>query len=98
MVGVAGYHFHPKLFHIVLLLAALATFVYIFMVNTYIGKTGEKTILRPEGLKIQGKNFSFNRKPFRIMSGSLHYFRVPASEWDDRLLKMKAMGLNTIDM
>ncbi|XP_067119019.1 beta-galactosidase-like [Centruroides vittatus] len=35
-------------------------------------------------------------KPFRYVSGSMHYFRVPSSLWEDRMLKMKAAGLNAL--
>ncbi|KAM4842470.1 beta-galactosidase [Thomomys bottae] len=35
-------------------------------------------------------------KPFRYISGSIHYFRVPRFYWMDRLLKMKMAGLNAI--
>ncbi|CAF3487736.1 unnamed protein product [Rotaria socialis] len=35
--------------------------------------------------------------PFRILSGSLHYFRVLPQSWSDRIKKMKAAGLNTIE-
>ncbi|XP_060036476.1 beta-galactosidase isoform X2 [Erinaceus europaeus] len=35
-------------------------------------------------------------QPFRYISGSIHYFRVPRFYWKDRLLKMKMAGLNTI--
>jgi len=35
-------------------------------------------------------------KPFRYISGSLHYFRIPPSYWRDRIQKAKALGLNTI--
>lgn len=33
---------------------------------------------------------------FWILGGSVHYFRVPKAYWRDRLLKMKACGLNTL--
>ncbi|XP_008579617.1 PREDICTED: beta-galactosidase-1-like protein 2 [Galeopterus variegatus] len=33
---------------------------------------------------------------FLILGGSMHYFRVPREYWRDRLLKMKACGLNTL--
>ncbi|XP_057605431.1 beta-galactosidase-1-like protein 2 [Hippopotamus amphibius kiboko] len=33
---------------------------------------------------------------FWIFGGSVHYFRVPREYWRDRLLKMKACGLNTL--
>ena len=35
-------------------------------------------------------------KPFRYISGSFHYFRVPRFYWRDRLMKMKAGGLNAV--
>ncbi|KAK0595460.1 hypothetical protein LWI29_006903 [Acer saccharum] len=34
--------------------------------------------------------------PFQIIGGDLHYFRVLPEYWEDRLLRAKAMGLNTI--
>ena len=33
----------------------------------------------------------------RILSGAMHYFRVVPEYWRDRLLKLKAMGLNTLE-
>ncbi len=40
--------------------------------------------------------FRLNGKPFQIISGSMHYARVPREYWRDRMQKAKAMGLNTI--
>ena len=42
-------------------------------------------------------SFLRDGKPHRILSGALHYFRVPAEYWEDRLLKYKACGLNTVE-
>ncbi|CAF0779462.1 unnamed protein product [Adineta ricciae] len=36
-------------------------------------------------------------RPFRILSGSLHYFRVLPQVWSDRIQEMKRAGLNTIE-
>ena len=36
-------------------------------------------------------------KPFRYISGSMHYFRVPKCHWEDRLLKIRAAGLNAVE-
>jgi beta-galactosidase len=36
-------------------------------------------------------------RPHRILSGSLHYFRVHPDLWSDRLRRLAAMGLNTVD-
>ena len=35
--------------------------------------------------------------PHRVLSGSVHYFRVHPDLWPDRLRRVRAMGLNTID-
>lgn len=51
---------------------------------------------RVEGLTANSSQFTLERKPFRILGGSIHYFRVPRAYWEDRLLKMKACGLNTL--
>ncbi|TRZ27061.1 hypothetical protein HGM15179_000106 [Zosterops borbonicus] len=36
--------------------------------------------------------------PFRYISGSIHYARVPRPAWRDRLLKMYMSGLNTVQV
>jgi len=38
-----------------------------------------------------------NGEKFRIISGSIHYFRVIPEYWRDRLEKLKAMGCNTVE-
>ena len=35
-------------------------------------------------------------EPFNLRSGSIHYSRVPAAYWADRVKRMKAPGLNTV--
>ncbi|XP_056466496.1 beta-galactosidase-1-like protein 2 isoform X1 [Gadus chalcogrammus] len=49
-----------------------------------------------QGLVANSSQFTLEGKPFRILGGSIHYFRVPKAHWEDRLLKMKACGLNTL--
>lgn len=46
---------------------------------------------------IENGQFSLNGKPFHIYSGAMHYFRVPREYWEDRLLKLKAAGFNTVE-
>ncbi|GHB45420.1 beta-galactosidase [Streptomyces viridiviolaceus] len=36
-------------------------------------------------------------RPHRVLAGSLHYFRVHPDQWADRLRRVAAMGLNTVD-
>jgi beta-galactosidase len=45
---------------------------------------------------VRDSEFLLNGRPFRIFSGEIHYFRVPREYWRDRLLKLRAMGLNTV--
>ncbi|XP_064025687.1 beta-galactosidase [Pogoniulus pusillus] len=40
--------------------------------------------------------FSRDGRPFRYVSGSIHYSRVPRYYWKDRLLKMRMAGLDAI--
>uniref|UniRef100_G3QIV0 Beta-galactosidase n=1 Tax=Gorilla gorilla gorilla TaxID=9595 RepID=G3QIV0_GORGO len=51
---------------------------------------------RQLGLQAKGWNFMLEDSTFWIFGGSIHYFRVPREYWRDRLLKMKACGLNTL--
>ena len=48
-------------------------------------------------LSIRGDAFVQNGRPVRLLSGAMHYFRVVPEYWRDRLLKMKEMGLNTLE-
>ncbi|XP_012585128.1 PREDICTED: beta-galactosidase-1-like protein 2 isoform X1 [Condylura cristata] len=51
---------------------------------------------RHTGLQANGQNFMLEESAFWIFGGSVHYFRVPKEYWRDRLLKMRACGLNTL--
>jgi len=44
----------------------------------------------------EGEHFLLDGKPFQIISGEIHYARVPREYWRDRLRKIRALGLNTI--
>ena len=41
--------------------------------------------------------FLLDGKPFRIISGAMHYFRIVPEYWEDRLKKLKACGFNTLE-
>ena len=43
------------------------------------------------------KEFLLDGAPYKIMSGAMHYFRIPREYWRDRLLKLKECGLNTLE-
>jgi beta-galactosidase len=48
-------------------------------------------------LAIDHTGFLLDGKPFRLLSGGLHYFRVHPDQWADRLRKARLMGLNTVE-
>lgn len=48
-------------------------------------------------LDLNGTEFVCGGKPFRILSGAMHYFRIVPGYWEDRLLRARACGLNTIE-
>lgn len=41
--------------------------------------------------------FYLDDKPFKVISGGIHYFRVVPEYWMDRLEKLKALGCNTVE-
>ena len=45
----------------------------------------------------EGDQFLLDGKPFVIRSGAMHYPRVPRAYWRDRMKKMRALGLNTLE-
>ncbi|MCG3418120.1 glycoside hydrolase family 35 protein [Oceanobacillus jordanicus] len=48
-------------------------------------------------LTVKDDQFMLNGQPFQILSGSIHYFRVPQEYWEDRLIKLKNCGFNTVE-
>ncbi|XP_071958964.1 beta-galactosidase-1-like protein 2 [Antedon mediterranea] len=52
--------------------------------------------INPPSLQNTGRQFTINGKNVLLLGGSLHYFRVVPEYWRDRMMKMKACGLNTI--
>lgn len=49
------------------------------------------------GLNANQSYFTLNNRNITIYSGAMHYFRVPKPYWRDRLRKMRAAGLNTVE-
>lgn len=48
-------------------------------------------------LRIEGDRFLLGDRPHQIVSGGIHYFRVHPDLWEDRLRRVRAMGLNTVE-
>jgi hypothetical protein len=49
------------------------------------------------GLSVDQPYFTLNGKNISIYSGAMHYFRIPPELWQDRLRKLRAAGLNTVE-
>lgn len=41
--------------------------------------------------------FYLDQKPFKILSGAIHYFRVHPDDWYHSLYNLKALGFNTVE-
>ncbi|XP_034406418.1 beta-galactosidase-1-like protein 2 [Cyclopterus lumpus] len=68
-----------------------------FIVYKYVGMpSGGQRMSRKVGLSANASQFTLEGEPFRVLGGSVHYFRVPRAYWRDRLMKMKACGINTL--
>ena len=42
-------------------------------------------------------DFYLDGKPFKILSGAIHYFRIPPEDWYHSLYNLKALGFNTVE-
>ncbi len=43
------------------------------------------------------ETFVLDKKPFKILSGAIHYFRIPKEDWQHSLYNLKALGFNTVE-
>lgn len=70
----------------------------LLLVSLQTGAAGllRNTTRRTFAIDYQHNRFLKDGQPFRYISGSIHYSRVPRFYWKDRLLKMKMAGLNAI--
>lgn len=97
-----------KLFLLVIAVICLVGYIFLRRTNPalepsnigglkYISVTDQRKAGPVPSLKMDTNDFYLNGKPLRILSGAIHYFRVVPEYWRDRLLKLKAMGLNTVE-
>ncbi len=42
-------------------------------------------------------DFILNGEKYTVISGAMHYFRIPREYWHDRLMKLKECGFNTVE-
>ncbi len=53
--------------------------------------------MKPGEMTINESEFRLSGMPFRIISGAMHYFRCVPEYWEDRLRKLRGLGLNTVE-
>ena len=53
---------------------------------------------KADKFELGDKAFLLNGKPFQIISGEMHYPRIPREAWEHRMKMARAMGLNTISI
>ena len=74
----------------------MAVIITLFLVLITFLCTSHLSEARSFAIDYENNCFLKDGKPFRYISGCFHYFRVPRFYWKDRLLKMKAGGLNAV--
>ncbi|KAG0494242.1 hypothetical protein HPP92_005236 [Vanilla planifolia] len=87
--------------HFLLIYSSLGFFV---LANAYLSNVSSSHGSLPLGFrkekinsfKIDNDMFWKDGEPIHLIGGDLHYFRVLPKYWEDRLLRAKALGLNTI--
>ena len=53
---------------------------------------------QPYNVSMDAKGFMIDGQYRLLRGGTVQWFRVPSSEWRDRLEKFKAAGFNTVDL
>jgi beta-galactosidase len=66
-------------------------------ISCFLLLTASKPAQQSRALSISGNHFVSDGKPYQIISGAMHYPRIPREYWADRLQKAHAMGLNTVE-
>mmetsp|Transcript_49153 Transcript_49153/g.131562 ORF Transcript_49153/g.131562 Transcript_49153/m.131562 type:complete len:714 (-) Transcript_49153:72-2213(-) len=50
----------------------------------------------PTALEVVGDHFMLDNRRVELHAGEMHYFRIPEVHWEDRLMRLRAMGLNAV--
>ena len=66
---------------------SLITIIFFTVVNTF---------AQTHSFKLGDEAFLLDNQPFQMISGEMHYPRVPREAWRQRMKMARAMGLNTI--
>jgi beta-galactosidase len=58
---------------------------------------GGELFLQTTRREVDSDVLTTTTEPFRLLAGAMHYFRIPPAYWEDRILKCRRMGCNTIE-
>jgi beta-galactosidase len=76
---------------------SLRTVLYVLLLSCIVHPSSlAQTGGHGRSFAVEHGQFVLDGKPFQIISGEMHYARVPRAYWRDRLRMAKAMGLNSI--
>ncbi|NMG11794.1 beta-galactosidase, partial [Brasilonema sp. UFV-L1] len=67
------------------------------MPDTALPNTQHPTPNTPSSVSYNSRAFTVNGQPEIFLSAGIHYFRVPAALWPDRIARAKRGGMNTIE-
>ncbi|KAF6212146.1 hypothetical protein GE061_012667 [Apolygus lucorum] len=70
--------------------------VILLLQNLLVSSANEEKRRRSFEISYDNDTFLMDGEPFKYISGSLHYFRVPHQYWKDRLNKIRLLGFNAI--
>ncbi|CDY11134.1 BnaC06g23860D [Brassica napus] len=94
---------HHLAFVLLLFLVAVGICVPVFALLPSLSSHQSLPPALPRDEKMMSRKFYIKddmfwkgENPFQIIGGDLHYFRVLPEYWEDRLMRAKALGLNTI--
>lgn len=74
----------------------LALIGLLVTLNSSFGQVHTSASRRRHTFTVNDTAFLLDGKPFQIISGEMHYPRVPRAAWRQRMRMAKAMGINTI--
>jgi beta-galactosidase len=74
----------------------LTPFLFTFLCIAISTATAQQPTSTPGTFTVRDGQFLLNDKPFRILSGEMHYARIPRANWRERFRLAKAMGLNAV--
>jgi hypothetical protein len=78
------------------ILAAVILFLVTVFCSSLVAKSGDK--FRYPKISYDKNGFKLDGEYRFLRGGTIQWFRIDESQWEDRLIKFKAAGFNTIDM